>query len=227
MAETLRPHAPRIAIVAIVLSCALAVALGILRTVNAEPIERASEVAGNVMLGVVFATPALLALLGVRGRPSLLVAAGALDLVLAVVTFISLIGFVFVAPAVMFFVAAARMRGERARPITSVAAMLIAVLLSTAAFFVLFAHDDPVCWATNPATGEWFRLDADRFVKGSTITMDSRDLPLGATESGCTSDTISTGEAGGSGAIVAMMIWVAWALAGPSGERVRPDPSTV
>jgi hypothetical protein len=58
------PTAPRIAIVAIVLSFALAVAVGILRTVNAEPVERAAEVAGNVAFVVVFAAPALLALLG-------------------------------------------------------------------------------------------------------------------------------------------------------------------
>src|SRR6266545_2974775 len=89
VAVTPGPTAPRIAIVAIVLSFALAVAVGILRTVNAEPVERAAEVAGNVAFAVVFAAPALLALLGLRGRPSLLVAAGALDLGLAFVTLFS------------------------------------------------------------------------------------------------------------------------------------------
>ncbi len=110
MARTPHPTAPRIAVVGIVLSFALAVAVGILRTVNAEPVERAAEVAGNVAFAMVFAAPALLALLGLRGRPPLLVAAGALDLVLAFVSLFSFIGLVFVPPAVMFFVAAARMR---------------------------------------------------------------------------------------------------------------------
>lgn len=68
-----RPTAPRIAVVGIVLSFSLAVAVGILRTVNAEPVERAAEVVGNIAFSVVFAAPAMLALLGLRDRSSLLV----------------------------------------------------------------------------------------------------------------------------------------------------------
>ncbi|MGH2651866.1 MAG: hypothetical protein ACRDHK_11735, partial [Actinomycetota bacterium] len=64
MARTPRPTAPRIAVLGIVLSFALAVVVGILRTVNAEPVERAAEVAGNVAFAMVFAGPALLAVLG-------------------------------------------------------------------------------------------------------------------------------------------------------------------
>lgn len=107
---TPRPTAPWIAIVAIGLSFALAVAVRILRTVNAEPVERAAEVAGNVAFAVAFGAPALLALLGLRGRPSLLVAAGVLDLVLAFVSLISFIGLVPVPPAVMFLIAAGQIR---------------------------------------------------------------------------------------------------------------------
>src|SRR6266545_4072721 len=43
---------PRVALVAIVLSFALAGAVSILRTVNAEPVERAAEVAGNAAFTV-------------------------------------------------------------------------------------------------------------------------------------------------------------------------------
>jgi hypothetical protein len=188
-----RATAPRIAIVAIVLSFALALAVGILRTVNAEPVERAAEVAGNVAFAVVFAVPALLALLGLRSRPSLLVAAGALDLVLAFISLISFTGLVFVPPAVMFFVAAGHMRGE-----------------------------DPVCWAKNPTTGESFPLDPGRFVHGSSISMDSRDLPPGATDSGCTTDSISTGEAIAGISVIAAMLGAVWVLSKPPEPRARP-----
>jgi len=226
MAVTPGSNAPRIALVAIVLSFALAGAVGILRTVSAEPVERAAEVAGNVAFAIVFAAPALLALLGLRGRPSLLVAAGALDLGLAFVTLISFIGLVFVPPGVMLFVAAVRMRGTGAGLWRSIAAVIVAVMLGTVAFFALFAREDPVCWARNPATGESFRLNADRFVHGGSISMDSRDLPPGATEAGCSSDSISTGEAIAGTAVVAAMLGAVWVLSKPPEPRVRPAPTT-
>jgi hypothetical protein len=224
VAVTLRP-APRIAVVGIVLSFALAFAVGILRTVNAQPVERAAEVAGNVAFAVVFAAPALLALLGLRDRPSLLVAAGALDLALAFMTLISLIGLLFVAPGVMFFLAAGQMRGARGRPSRSIATVLVAVLLGAGAFFVLFAREDPVCWARNPGTGESFRLDPDRFVRDGSISMDSRDLPPGATESGCSSDSISTAGAIAGIAVVAAMLGAVWMLSKPPEPRARPAPT--
>jgi hypothetical protein len=222
VALTLRPAAPWIAVVGIVLSFALAVAMGILRTVNAEPVERAAEVAGNVAFAVVFAAPALLALLGLRDRPSLLVSAGALDLALAFVTLISFIGLVFVAPGVMFFAAAAQMRGAGGSSWRSIAPVLVAVLLGIMAFFALFTREDPVCWATNPTTGQSFRLNPDRFVHGASISIDSRDLPPGATESGCSSDSISTGEAIAGIAVVAAMLGAVWMLSKPSEPRPRP-----
>jgi hypothetical protein len=225
VAVTLRPTAPRIAVVGIVLSFALAVAVGILRTVNAEPVERAAEFPGNVAFAMVFAAPALLALLGLRDRPSLLAAAGALDLGLAFVTLGSLIGFLFVAPGVMFFVAAGQMRGAGGSPWRSIAAVLVAVLMGTVALFALFAREDPVCWARNPTTGESFRLNPDRFVHGASISMDSRDLPSGATESGCSSDSISTAEAIAGIAVVAAMLGAVWMLSKPPEPRARPAPT--
>lgn len=84
--------------------------------------------------------------------------------------------------------------------------MIVAVMLGAVAFFALFAREDPVCWARNPATGESFRLDADRFVHGASISMDSRDLPPGATEARCSSDSISTTEAIAGTAVVAAML---------------------
>lgn len=225
MAVTPGPTGSRIALIAIVLSFALAGAVGVLRTVNAEPVERAAEVAGNVAFAIVFAAPALLALLGLRHRPSLLIAAGALDLGLAFVLLISFIGLVFVPPAVMFFIAARRMRGAGPGPARSIAAVIVAVMLGAVAFFALFAREDPVCWARNPATGESFRLNADRFVHGGSISIDSRDLPPGATEAGCSSDSISPAEAFAGTAVVAAMLGAVWVLSKPPEPRVRPAPT--
>ena len=225
MVVTPSPAVPRIALVAIVLSFTLAGAVGILRSVNAEPVERAAEAAGNVAFAIVFAAPAMLGLLGLRDRPSLLVAAGALDLVLAFVTLISFVGLVFVPPGVMFFVAAGRMRGVGAGPMRSIAAVIVSVVLGAVAFFALFAGEDPVCWARNPATGESYRLDADRFVHGASISMDSRDLPLGASEAGCSSDSISTAEAIAGTAVVTAMLGAVWVLSTPPEPRVRPAPT--
>jgi hypothetical protein len=222
MAVTPGRTVPRTALVGIVLSFALAGAVGILRTVNAEPAERGAEVVGNVAFAIVFAAPALLALLGLRDRPSLLIAAGALDLGLAFLTLISFIGLVFVPPAVMFFIAAGRMRRGATGVTRSIAAVIVAVALGAVAFFSLFAREDPVCWARNPATGESFRLDADQFVHGAPISMDSRDLPPSATEAGCSSDSISTAEAFAGTAVLATMLGAVWVLSRPPGPRGRP-----
>lgn len=226
MDVTPRSTAPRIAVVGIVLSLVLAVGIGILRTANAEPVERGVEVAGNIAFAIVFAAPALLALLGLRGRPSLFVAAGVLDLVLTFVTLISFIGLVFVPPAAMFFVAAGQVRGDGASLTRSIATVLVALLGGTEAFFAMFAQENPVCWARNLSTGETFRLDASKFVHGSSISMDSRDLPAGATESGCSSDTISTREALAATAVVAATLGTAWVLSKPPELRPAPAPTT-
>jgi hypothetical protein len=226
MAVIPRSTAPRIAVVGIVLSFALAVAIGFLRTVNAEPVEGGVEVAGNIGFAIVLAAPGLLGLLGRRGRASLFVAAGVLDLVFAFPMLISLIGLVFVPPAVMFLIAAAWVQGHGTSLARSIATVLVALLGGTGAFFALFVQEDPVCWARNPATGETFRLDASRFVHGSSISMDSRDLPAGTTESGCSSDTISPREGVTATAVVVAMLGTAWALSKPPALRPAPAPTT-
>jgi hypothetical protein len=126
----------------------------------------------------------------------------------------------------MFFVAAGQVRGDGASLTRSIATVLVALLGGTGAFFALFAQENPVCWARNPATGETFRLDASKFVHGSSISMDSRDLPAGTTESGCSSDTISTREALAATAVVAATLGTAWVLSKPPELRPAPAPTT-
>jgi hypothetical protein len=222
------PHAvPRIAVVGILLSSTLAVGVGVLRTVNAVPVERTVEVAGNIAFSVVFAAPAMLALLGLRGRSSLLAAAGALELALAFLTLISLIGLIFVVPGVMFLVAARQMGGAGGSELRSFAAIPLAVLLGGVAFFALFAREDPVCWARNPTTGKSFRLNPDRFVHGTSISMDSRDLPPGATEAGCSGDSISSEEAIVAIAVLSTMLGSLWVLSKPSQPRAATATSAL
>jgi len=85
------------------------------------------------------------------------------------------------------------------------------------AFLALFARDDPVCWTTNPATGESVRVETDEFVQGSTISISA---PPGVSQAGCSSDSISTTEAVGAIASVAAMAGAAWPLSRPPSARV-------
>ncbi len=219
--STVTSRTSRAAIAGIALSFVLAIGVGVLRWANAEPAERSFELAGNVAFAIVLATPALLGLLAIRGRPTLFVAAGVLSVACVVVGAFS-IGLLFVPQAVLFFVAA---RGDAApRSRGAVSAAVIAVVLGVMAFVALFAHDDPVCWARIGSTGRIVRVDAERFVRPRSISMDSADLPPGTTESGCTSDTISAPEAATAVALVAAMVLGSWFVGRPSSTDPFPAP---
>ena len=197
----------------IAVSLALAVASGVLRFVNTEPALRTVELAGDVAFVVVLAAPGLLAILALRDRPSLLVAGGALELVFAFLLLISLVGLAFVVAAVLFFVAAGQLRGGSRSWPRAIAAVLVAVLLGSVAFFALFVHEDPVCGARDATTGATVRLEADPFVEGDTFSVTA---PPGVSESGCSSDTISMAEALASMAIVGVMLGAAWRISKPT-----------
>ncbi len=214
-----RSRAPGAAVVGIILAVVLAVGVGLLRAINAEPAERAVEIAGAAAFTVVFAAPALLAYLGLRDRPALLVAAGMLELGLALISLFSYIGLLLVPPAVLFFVAAGNMRGAGTGLWRSIAAVLVSITLGTVAFLALFARDDPVCWMTDSSTGESVSVDPDEFVQGSSTSIA---LPPGASAAGCSSDSISTSEAVAAIASVAAMAGAGWLLSRPPPARVAP-----
>ena len=210
--DAARRVAPRTAVVGIVLSLALGIGMGILRAANTEPALRGLAVAGNVAFAVVLAGPGMLAILGQRGRPSLLVAAGVLSLVFAGLLLISLVGLVFVPPAVLFFVAAGQLIGEPGSWPRAIAAVLVTVVLGTAAFFSLLVHEDPVCWARDAATGATYLSETGVSHDGGSISVTA---PPGISESGCSSDTITTAEAIAAVAIVGFMLGAGRVLAGP------------
>jgi hypothetical protein len=208
-----------IAFVGIVTSLALGVGAGILRIVNAEPVERDVELVGNVAFAMVYTAPVLLALMGIRRGPSLFAAAGTLHLALAFVSIFS-IGLLFLLPAAMFFIAAHQMRGTGTSVARSGATVLVAVLGGVLALFALFARDDPICWATDADSGEIVRLDASTFVRGSTISIGSLELSPGVSQAGCSSDTVTSSEGAAGTAIIGVTLGVAWALSKrPPDER--------
>jgi hypothetical protein len=206
-----RLQVPRIAVAGIVTSFALGLGVGILRFTNSEPAERDVELAGDVAFAIVYLAPALLALMGTRRGASLLTAAGVLSLILAFVAIFS-VGLIFVVPSTMFFIAAHRMSGGGTSLTKASATVLIAVVGGTLAFFALLARDDPICWTTDPETGEIVQLDASGFVHGSSISVGSVELPPGATEAGCSSDSVTESEAASATALVAAMLGMTWAL---------------
>jgi hypothetical protein len=215
----------RTAAIGIALSLAFGIGVAVLRAINAEPVARSAEIAGDVAFAVVFLGPGLLALLGVRGRRSLFLAAGFLSLVLAFLGLLSFVGLVFVPQAVLFLVAAGRGGSVGVGPVRSVAAVLVAAVLGTLAFFALFQRDDPVCWATIGSTGQSVRLDASRFVHANSISMSSEDLPAGATASGCASDSISPSEGATAVAVIVVMLVASWFLTRPGQPPRVPAPS--
>lgn len=220
MVVTARTSPPRTAVVGIVLSLTIGVAIALGRTINDVPALRSAEAAGFCASSfAAFIAPALLAWLGARGRPVLLLAAGALELVIAVLGGL-IFGVVFIVFAVLFLTAAQSLGWTAVSPMRSIAVVLVAVVLGVGAGFALFQHQDPLCYATIGRTGQSVRLDPGPFVHPHSISMSSTDEPAGTTESGCSSDSISTDEAAMSIGLVFVMLAACWRLtrASPSGR---------
>jgi hypothetical protein len=224
MIATPQRDASRAGSIGVIVAVLLGIGIAVLRSVNANPVERAAQVAGTIAFAAVFAAPAVLGAMALRGRRPLFLAAGVLEVVLGTLGLMSLIGLVFFLPAALFFIAAGRPDGTPSRTFRALLVVVVATVLGATAFFALFQRDDLVCWARVGATGRMVALDVSRFVHGATVRMDGRDLPRGTTESGCTSDTISSREAGTAIGIVAVMLLLARVLTTPS---PRPAPPTL
>lgn len=142
---------------------------------------------------VLHLVPPALAVLGVRGRPWLLLPAAATSVVLAVVGF-SLLSLVFLPVAIVYLVAHLRVAQ---RPKVRIAPVLLCPALVLGALAVQFLHDDPACW-TSDGSGE---VTVDR--SPGDVTTGSQSIGAGAdvVEGGCTSDTVVGWEVAGSGAL--------------------------
>lgn len=207
----------RMVLPAALVGMALAAGLGLMRFLNAEPGVRTSEWFGTLAFSLVLAAPAVLALLGLRGRPTLILAGGAIGIFFAAIGAFSLVSLVLLLPSVAYLVGAARVEGLWPGALRTAAAVLLSLVLGWSAFLVLFIRDDPICWAEVSRDGgsTYVRLPPERFVRGTSITMSSKDLPPGSTSSGCSGDSISPSEAASSLAVVGLMLGAAWLLGTP------------
>ena len=108
---------------------------------------------GTVAFVLVVAAPGVLAIVGMRRRPWLLVAAAGLLLPLCFLSF-SFLFFPLAIPSALFVIdAATRPRGNHRRGVQGVAAILGALFV-IAALLSLFAHQDPVHWTTATGSGD-------------------------------------------------------------------------
>lgn len=154
-------------------------------------------------LTALYLVPAVLAVLAVRARPSLLLAAGSTSVVLALAGF-SLHSFVFLPVAVVYVVA--HSQGEHRTGWTRLVPVLLCPPLVVAALAVLFLHDDPACY-TRRASGD-VTIDrspgdvttGSRGGTGHAVRSSIADGPDVAGR-GCTSDTVVGWEAAASVAL--------------------------
>jgi hypothetical protein len=196
---------------------AMAATLGVVRFVNGEPPVRTAEWFGTLAFAVVIAAPAVLALLGLRGRPALILAGGTLGIFLAAIGAVSLFSLVLIIPSVIYLIGATQLGGGWPGAPRTAAAALLSLTLGWGALMVLFLQDNPICWAQVSRHGgsTYVRLPAEQFVQGNSISMSSDDLPPGTTVSGCAGDSIGPLEAVSSLALSATMLGAGWTLGTP------------
>lgn len=149
---------------------------------------------------VLYLVPPVLAVLGVRGRPWLLLPAAATSVVLAVIGF-SLHSLVFL-PVAAVYVVADRRIGQRPTTVRVAPLLLCPALVLVGALAVQFLHDDPACW-TRDGSGE---VIVDR--NPGDITSGSRSIGADSdvVASGCTSDTVVAWEVAGGVALSGLAI---------------------
>ncbi len=126
---------------------AVGVTLGLLRFHNTGAPQRSAEWFGDLVFGVVYAAPGVLALIGNRRRPSLLTAAG---LALIPLSLSSLAGVTLplLVPAVVFFVGYSHAHEAGAgKPRNRTLAIVIGSAAVIAAFVSLLAQSRTFCWS--------------------------------------------------------------------------------
>ncbi|MDP8927733.1 MAG: hypothetical protein M3O70_03925 [Actinomycetota bacterium] len=176
-----------------------------------------------VPLVAVYGLPALLAILALRGRDPLLLAAGVASLALAVFPF-SLHSFVFGPVGLIYLLLyahlliSAKWRTHRHSASRSAVAALVVPLLLVIGFFASAVHDDPVCY-TKRASGE-ITINRDPVASGEvTINRDrggmSGTITGDVVERGCSSDTVVWWEAATSIALSAAALTTALLLIRP------------
>ena len=207
------PTGQRFGLYGVVLQLALALGLGLFASrTDASELGPPDGLARGLSLGLLFAVPAVIAALGIRGgRPELLLAAAAMD---AFSPLLSVATVVFVVPAGLF-VAHAAATGKAPATIGALArsTLLVVTLVGLVVGGVvgLLALTESRCWAAySTPTGTEYRYSP--FVQGAEL-----GHAPGAIGEGCDSGVLTTqGEA--SAAVLALG---AIALAGLAGRPKR------
>ena len=196
------------------LGYAVAAAIFVLR-IFASDLPASMELPGAIALAAVAALPPTLALLGLTGRPTLLLPAG----VAAVtsVPVLSLLGVIMAVLGIMWLIAYGTLR----RPgsiLTTVVATIIVWMLWVAAAAALFIHLDPRC-AQTLTDGTVREIDAEAIGYESGWVWDSSStISVSSSGSGdvetevCTSDLVTGGEALATVALVGTSLGSGWLL---------------
>lgn len=132
------------------------------------------DVLGNVALFAVYAAPALLALLALRGRPLLLLPAAVLAFLLAF-TALSGVSLVLLLPGAAYLAAFLAAGAPPSRGLAPAVLVLGAVALGVAAFAALFVQTELVCWRYEvraDGTNTYEHVPAEEFSSSATAGGD-------------------------------------------------------
>lgn len=162
---------------------------------------------GAAPLAAVYGLPAVLALLGLRGRGPLLLPAGVASLVLAVFPF-SLHSFVFGPIGIIYLIAYARWPTHQHAGSRSAVAALVVPLLLVGAFGALIVHDDPICYSKDASGQVTIENDPGEVMSGTQTVEPGSDV----VERGCSSDRVVWWEAAVSLALTVVALAAAMLL---------------
>lgn len=197
----------------------LAVGFAAIRFANTPPPLRAVEWPGNLAMALVYALPALLALLALAGRAAALLAAAVLSVPLAF-TALSGVSLLLLVPAALYAVAYLRWKRRPALALATVGLVAAVALLGVAAFAALLAEpgsDDTLfCWsATTGPDGATSYGPVERRVQDPSgqHAFGLAEGQAGTTqEQGCSTGVLELPQAALSTAVVAVALALALLL---------------
>lgn len=166
---------------------------------------------------VVFLLPHILAFMARYERPTLLLPAGLMGVLLTVVSSISVI-VLFAIPTVLIpsILYLVKWGIGWHRPIPAkVGHLLLMIPASIVAVFVLFATEDPRCHAAVERAGKRVYVP---------LQEDAASLP-NRLEVSCTSDAIALHESGASLTLSGLIIALSWRHGATSGRESSPEPT--
>jgi len=130
---------------AALLPIALGIAVAVIRLVNSEPAGPAAGPLDPLAFAAVYSSPGLLALAAARRRPSLYLAAGQINTILAFTSFAG-VTLPLLIPGGMALISFGRHAGEHRGKIADPLVAMICFVLGVASFVVpLVVHQDPRC----------------------------------------------------------------------------------